>query len=141
MMTGAECMLCEMLSCGSMDLEMLDKVGYDWSEVLEQADWPQKGLGFNDIMRAVVGLGIIQIREAVDDRISELEGYESGDALGDGEEEELEVLRKLDPDDDIRSFHNRLDTHVWFEENSDIYRQYLSEALDEFANNTGLEIQ
>lgn len=136
-MNGTQALLCDILSCGSMDLKMLDDVGYAWGEVLDQVDWPQEGPGFNDIMRAVVDLGIINIKEAIEGCIQELED-QSG--LNDFEVEKLEALRKLAPDDDIRSFHNCLDTHVWFETNGNIYRQYLSEALDEFADNTGFEI-
>ena len=58
-MTGTQSLLCEMLSCGTLDLELLDRVGYDWDEVLEQLDWPDgEGFTFNGLMRAVVGVGI-----------------------------------------------------------------------------------
>ena len=30
-MSGAQSLLCEMLSCGSMDLEILDRIGYGWT--------------------------------------------------------------------------------------------------------------
>lgn len=53
-MSGTQSLLCEMLSCGTMDLELLDRVGYDWDEVLEQVEWPSEGLDFNTLMRAVV---------------------------------------------------------------------------------------
>ena len=29
-MSGAQSLLCEMLSCGSSDLEILDRIGYGW---------------------------------------------------------------------------------------------------------------
>ena len=35
-MSGAQSLLCEMLSCGSSDLEMLDRIGYGWDEILDQ---------------------------------------------------------------------------------------------------------
>lgn len=130
-------LLCEMLSCGTMDLELLDQIGYDWDEVLYQAGWPSENLDFNALMRAVVDVGIIHIQEAVDDRICELEAVQNERKLDDDEEDELRLLNSLRPDNDIRSYHNFLDTHVWFEHNGSIYRQYLPKALDSFEDNVG----
>lgn len=137
-MTGTQSLLCEMLSCGTMDLELLDRVGYDWDEVLEQLDWPcGEGFTFNRLMMAVVDVGTIHIREAVDDRICELASIQNERELEEGEEEELAVLRHLDPDQDIEGYFNCLDTHVWFRQNGPVYRRYLSSALDSFEDNVG----
>lgn len=137
-MSAKEDLLMTLLGCGSMDLAMLDDVRYDFDEIIDQLDGePIQDVGLNGLMRAVMDVGIIHIREAVEERIQELEDQ---GGLDDFEVEELEALRKLTPDDDIRSFHNYLDTHIWFETNGGIYRQYLSEALDEFTDNTGFEI-
>lgn len=137
-MTGTQSLLCEMLSCGTLDLELLDRVGYDWDEVLEQLDWPDgEGFTFNRLLRAVVDVGIIHLRQAVDDRLCELEGIETGRELDEDEMEEVEALHHLDPDQDIEGFYNCLDTHIWFRQNSSIYRRYLSSALDSFEDNVG----
>ena len=137
-MTGTQSLLCEMLSCGTLDLELLDRVGYDWDEVLEQLDWPDgEGFNFNRLMRAIVDVGIIHIKQAVEDRICELEAVENERELDEDEAEEMEALRRLDPDQDIECFFNCLDTHVWFRQNGSIYRRYLSSALDSFEDNVG----
>ena len=137
-MTGTQSLLCEMLSCGTLDLELLDRVGYDWDEVLEQLDWPDgEGLNFNRLMRAIVDVGIIHIKQAVEDRICELEAVENERELDEDEAEEMESLRRLDSDQDIEGFFNCLDTHVWCRQNGSIYRRYLSSALDSFEDNVG----
>ena len=137
-MTGTQSLLCEMLSCGTLDLELLDRVGYDWDEVLEQLDWPDgEGFNFNRLMRAIVDVGIIHIKQAVEDRICELEAVENERELDEDEAEEMESLRRLDPDQDIEGFFNCLDTHVWFRQNGPVYRRYLSSALDSFEDNVG----
>ena len=137
-MTGTQSLLCEMLSCGTLDLELLDRVGYYWDEVLEQLDWPDgEGFNFNRLMRAIVDVGIIHIKQAVEDRICELEAVENERELDEDEAEEMESLRRLDPDQDIEGFFNCLDTHVWFRQNGSIYRRYLSSALDSFEDNVG----
>lgn len=106
-MTGTQSLLCEMLSCGTLDLELLDRVGYDWDEVLGRLDWPDgEGFNFNGLLRAVVDVGIIHLRRAVYDRLSELEGIENSRELNDEEAEEAEALYHLDPDQDIEGFFN-----------------------------------
>lgn len=72
-MSETQSLLCEMLSCDTMALEMLNRIGYDWDEVLEQAERPGVELDFNVLIRDVVSVGIIHIWEAVDDRICEME--------------------------------------------------------------------
>jgi hypothetical protein len=136
-MSGAQSLLCEMLSCGSMDLEILDRIGYGWDEILDQMDWPRDGLDFNDVLRGAVSVGIIKLKEAIDDRICEIEAIPNERELDEDEEEELNTLRLLKPDDDIEGDFNFLATHVWFKNNGPVYRRYLSEAVDEFEDNVG----
>ncbi len=138
MTTGAESLLCEIFSCGSLDLKLLDDVGYGWDEVLDQIDWPQEGLDLNDLLRGVFSVGIIKLRDAVGDAICELEAIELNERdLDDDEREALEALRQLDPDNDVQSYHNFLDTHVWFEHHGAVYRRYLKDAVEGFEENTG----
>ena len=137
-MTGAQSLLCEMLSCGSMDLDMLDFIGYGWDEILDQMDWPREGLDFNDVLSAAVSVGIINLKEAVDEKILVLEAAENiHGMLGPEETEKLEALRRLKPDDDIEGDFNFLATHVWFKNNGPVYRRYLPDAVDEFEDNVG----
>ena len=137
-MSGAQSLLCEMLSCGEADLDILDRIGFGWDEILDQMDWPRDGLDFNDVLRGAVSVGIINLKEAVSDRILVLEAEESIHGKLESEEaEELEALRLLKPDDDIGGDFNFLATLVWFEKNSSTYRRYLPEAVDEFEDNVG----
>lgn len=137
-MTGAQSLLCEMLSCGSADLEILDRIGYGWDEILDQMDWPREGLDFNDVLRAAVSVGIINIKEAISERTFLLEATQGiHEKLEPEEAEELEALRDLHPDDDIEGDFNFLATHVWFKSNGPAYRRYLPEAVDNFEDNVG----
>lgn len=119
-------------------MEILDRIGYTWSEILDQMDWPREGLDLDDVLRAAVSVGIINIKEAVGDRVFELEVDEDiHGGLEPEEAEELRLLRVLNPDEDIQSYHNFRDTHVWFENNGPVYRRYLSDAVDDFEENVG----
>ena len=132
----AQAFMCAALRCGTLDLNLLDDIEYDWEDILDRIDWFD--YGFNDVMRAVFDLGIIDIREEVENRIFELKSF---DDRSPEEDEELEALSKLDPDNDFGSYHNYLDTNIWCEKHADIYHKYMWEALGTFEMRTGFQIE
>lgn len=136
-MTGAEALFCQMFSCGSADLELLDDVEYDWDDVLDQMDFPYQGMDFNDLLRAIFNVGFIAIREAVRECIDELEVGEKHGWLNEEAQIELRELRRLDPDNDFYAYCNCLDTHVYCSNHGGLYQQYMQHALDSFERNTG----
>ena len=136
MMTNTENFLVSLLDCGICDLGMIEDVNYPWCDILTE-DMP---FSFNYLMRLVVEFGVQQITDAVNYRICELEAIPNERELDPDEQEELTALHSLCPEDDILSFHNYLDTYVWFESHAEVYRAYLQEALDAFADGTGFEI-
>lgn len=147
MVSSREDFLMNLLNCGVLDLKLIDDVGYDWCDILDGemlgemlSDGSRQRETLNYIMRRVVEFGIDQLTTAVADRICELEAITNERELDVDEEEELEALRTLNPEEDIESYHNFIDTHVWFENNADVYRTYLQRALDDFAEGTGFEI-
>lgn len=148
MIASRDDFLISMLNCGVLDLRLIDDVGYNWCDILDSetlCEMLSDGTGqretLNYLMRRVVDFGIEQITTAVDDRICELEAIPNERELDDDEEKELSALRALNPEEDIDSYHNFVDTHVWFENNADVYHTYLQEALDDFAEGTGFEIE
>ena len=129
-MSKAMLLLGTMLDCGECDLEMLDRVGYSWEDVLEQMDWPDvSNLSFNGILRGVVDFGITEIKEALREKIDDLEFRQDRQGLSEEEKSELHDLRLLNPDVDIQANYNYRDTHVWFADNGAIYRAYLGDAV------------
>lgn len=134
--------LMALLNCGDWDLQLIDDVHYDWRDILsfrDGWDWPAS---INTLMQYVVDYGVAQLQTAISDRICELEAIPNERELDDEEEEELRSLRVLNPDDDIDCFFNCvLDTHIWFANHGDVYREYLPDALEAFADGTGLEIE
>lgn len=147
MVSSREDFLMNLLNCGVLDLKLIDDVGYDWCDILDVetlgemlSDGSGRRETLNYIMRRVVEFGTDQLTTAVADRICDLEAITNERELDADEEEELEALRTLNPEEDIESYHNFIDTHVWFENNADVYRTYLQEALDDFTEGTGFEI-
>lgn len=148
MISNREDFMMNLLNCGVLDLALIDGVGYDWCDILDDeilgeilSDRSRQRDTLNYIMRCVVEYGIDQIKTAVADRICELEAIPNERELDAGEAEELEALRTLNPEEDIESYHNYIDTSVWFEKNSDVYHTYLEKSLDEFCEGTGFEIE
>ena len=148
MITSREDFLMTLLNCGSLDLKLIDDVGYDWCDILndEFLDYivelrkHKTGPIINDVMRSVFEYGISQIENAIDSRITYLRDTREDYGLSDEQAEELKQLEKIDVWEDIESYHNCIDTSIWFSKNSEIYKKYLSEKLDDFAEGTGFEI-
>ena len=137
MISSRDDFLISILNC-----RLIDDVGYNWCDILDSETLGKMLSGtLNYLMRRVVEFGIEQITTAVDDRICELEANSNEWELDADEEEELSALRALNPEEDIDSYHNFVDTHVWFENNADVYHTYMQEALDNFAEGTGFEIE
>lgn len=140
-MTNRENLMCAILECGTLDLGVLDDVGYDWYDVLDRLEGQGVSIteiGFNGLMRTVVEMAVEDLEAAVEERVKELEEQ---DELEYDEQEALEQLRLLDPEDDVGGFFNFLDTHAYFEKNGEVYRNYLPEAIEEFEKNTGLSME
>lgn len=142
--TSREDLLMTLFDCGIADLSLIDDIGYDACDVLGQigynAGLPAKMLDINSYVRGAFECGFDEIQSAIDDRIEELENEKSSNGLDDEEQIELDALKGLDPWEDIETFNNCIDTHVWFDKNADIYHRYLTEALDSFREGTGFEI-
>lgn len=142
-MSNLEALVCNLLKCGPADLAMLERVGFDWPDVIDATGWKGSSftdMDFNSLMDAVVYLGKMAIKAAVNNSLSDLEILEQRGELTEEKFEELFQFHYLDPEEDIQSYHNYLDTHVWFEKNGAIYRKHFAEELDEFAKNVGIEI-
>lgn len=142
-MSNLEALACNLLGCGPADLSMLERVGYDWPDVIEETGW--RGSSFSDmsfksLMMAVVQVGLDHIEDARRSRIGDLEALEKSGDINEDELDELFALYTLDPNEDIQQFHNFLDTSIWFERNASLYRKYLRGAIDDFADNVGIEI-
>ena len=148
MITNREDFLMSLLNCGSLDLSLIDGVNYEWSDILDAdmvdglyACKAANAVGINYVMRKVLDYGIDQLEIAVNDRICELEAIPNEREMEDDEEKELADLRTLVPNEDIDAYYNSIDTYIWFVKNSEIYRKYLGDALDSFADGTGFRIK
>lgn len=138
MVTSREDFLMQILQCGALDLKLIDDVGYDFCDILELDSTFQFDINF--VMARVFEYGFSQIENAIDQRKNCLTDTRDEYGISDEQNAELEALEKLEPFEDFGTYHNYIDTHVWCANNKEIYKKYLSEALDDFAEGTGFEI-
>lgn len=142
MMTSREDFLMTFIDCGLYDLKLIDDVQYNWGDVFAYLDLNYCGeRKLPAIMSAVFSLGKDNLAEAIDKRIDYLEDTEGTYGISDEQRDELNALKELDPYEDLQEYHNYLDTHVTCVNHEGIYKSYLSEALSDFADGTGFEVE
>lgn len=142
MITSREDFLMTFIGCGLYDLKLIDDVQYDWGDVFSYLDLSYCGeRKLPAIMSAVFSLGKDNLAETIEKRIYYLEDTEGTYGISDEQRDELNALKELDPYEDLQEYHNYLDTHVTCVNHEGIYKSYLSEALADFADGTGFEVE
>lgn len=133
-------LLTALLKCGWMDLDILLDCQYDFDELVDDFRdnfGATTTIDVNNLAYAMFDKGKSEIRQFIEDRIETLKDE---DELSEEEQQELDALQGLEPYEDIESFHNFIDTSVYFSDNQELYEKYCSEALDTFTKNTGFSL-
>lgn len=136
-MSNEEGWLCAILGCGTLDISVID-CEYDKEEIVQDCYENFGKLSLNDMSRCIVDRGLHDLQVALDTMLDDLnEAWDEND-----KElcEECSLLYYLDPYKDIESYHNFLDTSVYFVRNKEIWRKYLGHAIERFEKNTGYSI-
>ena len=160
-MTVKESILTYLLDCGTADLEMLENIGYDIDEIIEELQ-ECNCLSIHNIFRIVFRNAGEDLDEALatmkDDLKSKIKHalemeYEEFVETGEMTKEELEECEEhislvkdlellnsgeLRPEDDITYYLNYLDTHVYIE-NLHFYRKWMTKVIDEIEDKMGFE--
>ena len=141
-----EDILMVLLECGSLDLGILDDVEYDLGDIVEELIANGIKPTLNVITDEIFRRGQCELVEAVEDAIKEREDQqadtddtEEGEAEYDRLQEEIDELECLNPEEDMELFCNCLDTSCWFNDNEEIYRKYIPEAISGIEDNMGFE--
>lgn len=140
-------LLTALLDCGSDDLRILDSCEYGFHEVIEEARGYKDHPDINDLCSAMFTLAKHDINDWLVNRLGEIHVD-----LMNGDKHtaeyvyltfEYKTLSELSPHEDISSYHNFLDTHVYLscnEEKGIAYARYCKEAIDAFEQKTGFPI-
>ena len=131
-------LLSELLDCGYYDVDILEDVEYDLSDLVEDCNMSFGKVTLNGLMMSAFAFGLRDFRKSIDERIEELE---SAELLTKAGKKALKALKQLDPENDAESFHNYQDTSIWFNKNKELYEKYCQKECDEFEENTGYSIR
>lgn len=128
-----------LLECGSLDLQMLDGVGYDLEEIVNVL----LGEGIKPTLNAIMGeifrKGQSELIEAVDEAIRERKEQQNNadDAEYKWLQGEIDELESLNPEEDMNWYCNCLATSCRFSNNEEIYRKYILEEISNIEYNMG----
>lgn len=137
-------LLCNLLDCGEYDLSVLKDVEYEWCDIISDLKISGIEVNLNSIMARAFEYGLGEIKESIENRINELKiWHERTDEEFEAECEELELLKYLDPYEDMEGYYNFLDTHMYITDpdKREIYEKYLSKELNHFKEMTGYAIE
>ena len=133
--------LCELLNCGYLDLNILDDADEDY--VLEAIDDCKSNgipVSLNAITYSMFIAAQSEINVALYERINVLADYEANGNIDKDELKELEAIKELNPDEDIRWYCNCLDTGIYIANDKyDVYKEYFGDLLDELEGKMGFE--
>lgn len=138
-----EDILLVLLECGSLDLRILDDVGYDLGEIVEELQTDGIKPTLNIITGEIFRKGQLEltgaVRDAIDERKNQKDNMEEGEAEYDRLQEEIDELESLNPWEDMGWYCNCIDTSCWFSNNEEIYRKYIPDAISNIEDNMGFE--
>jgi hypothetical protein len=135
-----------LLGCGAADLQNLEDCEIPFEDVVEHA----KGLGdevnINSLTYAMFDLALGEVQDMIDDMLEEYaedmgaNPRDYDDASYDDLKELIEDGTGLDVREDVETFHNFIDTHASFINNTDMYNNHFELAVSKFEELTGYTI-
>ena len=133
--------LCELLNCGYLDLDILDDADEDYVlEAIEDCKANGIPVSLNAITDAMFLEAQTRINGEWDARLDELGSNEANGYADDDELKELEAIKELNPEEDITWYCNCLDTGIYIiNDKYDVYKEYFGDLLDELENKMGFE--
>ena len=118
MISFKEEMLCELLDCGTCDLDMLESCNYNFDDILDKVDTftTREEMRFNDILLGAIYIYMENINNVIVEKQSE-----------------IEQLKELDIYNDLEYFLNYLDTNMYIcdENKKAIYKEFLSDIIEQ----------
>lgn len=142
-MSAVDSLLLVLLDCGSLDISILDDVGYDLGDIALELQEEGVKVTLNSITDAIFRKGQDELKDALEGKISELaderDNCEEDSEEYDDLQEQIDKLESCDPEEDVEWFCNCIDTSIWFRYNEDIYRKYLENEISDIEDNMGFE--
>lgn len=133
--------LCELLDCGYLDLNILDDADEDYVlEAIENCKANGIPVSLNAITDAMFMEAQTRINGEWDARLDELGSDEANGYADEDELKELEAIKELNPEEDITWYCNCLDTGIYITNDKyDVYKEYFGDLLEELEGKMGFE--
>lgn len=134
--------LCALLDCDEADLCVLERCEYDFSRLVEKCGDTYGDVNINELIRTIIDVGLNEMCEALTRRETRLKSKQkvNKDTMDEKQEEELEGLKRLYPNDDIWAECDGARTQVWFQSNMEEYQKYAEPEVALFEEHTGFQI-
>lgn len=147
-LTLPEAFLSDLLDCGANDLEVFEDIGYDFTDILESIKEEYQLPNLNTIIETCFSMGITDLKAAIQYHISDLQEKENylKEKIHALETEILDIeadlkdLQSLDPDTDIETYTDYLDSSISIKRNKHIYVQQLSKDMETIFKQMGFYI-
>lgn len=137
-------LLCELLECGALDLQVIDGCKYDISDIIAEVKGYNEKITLSTLVMAIFNLFQNEVRELIDFKLGEI----TDEVLRlDNSDSEIvtqlieieEKLTRLNPFDDFELWFNYLDTNMSISTNEEIYNFYIRE-IDDLVEKSGLTL-
>lgn len=133
--------LCELLDCGFLDLNILDDADEDFVlEAIEDCKAHGIPISLNAITECMFLNAQTEIHQSIVSRFDELEDNMENKCADEDKLKELEAIKELNPEEDINWYCNYLDTGIYIvNDKYDVYKEYFGDLMDELENKMGFE--
>lgn len=144
-MKGKDALLCSLLDCGVLDLEILNDVQYDMREIVDEIADIGVPVSLNVVTDMIFRKGQEELEDAVLEALRDArERLDEAEEAGQGEEtgrlmDEVSELELLDVANDIEWYCNYLDTSIWFAGNERLYRERFGDMIGRIEQKMGFE--
>lgn len=139
-----ESLLMALLECGSMDLQVIEDVGWDLGEIVEELQDEGIKPTLNAITYEIFRKGQRALQEFLEQAIEYHEEMQAEVEIDSEEyekyQEVIDELKSLDPEEDMDWFCNCLDTSCWLR-NSETYRKYMKDDIEQLESDMGFALE
>lgn len=136
-------LLSVLLNCGTEDIKMLEGCNLSWEDIKNDCLLNRGEITLNNLLQSMFNIALDELKEEINRRVDLLESFADEDpcSFDENMQTELNSLKELEPFMDIETVCDFGDTAVRFIKYEDVYREYISGALDDFEDQTGFEIE
>jgi len=135
--------LCDLLDCGYLDLQILDDAREDFVlQAIDDCRAEDIPITLNAITDNMFANAQMEINAELDARLDEIGSDVANGYAREYEIKELEAIKELNPDEDITWYCNCLDTGICIgNDKYEVYLEYFGDLLAELEDKMGFKFE